>query len=277
VSSRIQSALERLFAKHRVVFWYDDKQELRNEFEDVTIDGVQKLEIQNNEFGIKHKLLREFPKQLFLVYKEDKQPEPLQNWLLDVELAHATFRTDQVAIWLSELELPNEFTDIVEQHIAFFDTAKSKAQAEKRKKTLKKLLNNEDTLSRIRLKMLAVCVGATQLADARVDVVLEALLSELVNSKQPLFNLIQQCRLDGFLWQQLDRLYCYTSEQPTVKDFAIELFKSCYSMGVYSSLSQSSLSQSSLNGDDHYLSSDALYSSMILPHSSGLVASDGVP
>ena len=169
--NRIQQALSQLFQKHRIVFWYDDKQELRDAFEDLSIEGVEKLEIQNNEFGIKHKLLRESPKKSFLIYKADKQPEPLQNWLLDIELANTTFRTDQVAIWLSELELPNEFTEIIEKHTAFFDTSKAKMQAEKRKTTLKKLLSNEDTLSKVRLKMLAVCVGATQLADARIDVI----------------------------------------------------------------------------------------------------------
>lgn len=246
--NRIQQALNRLFQKHRIVFWYDDKQELRDAFDALAIEGVEKLEILNNEFGIKHKLLREAPKQSFLVYKEDKQPEPLENWLLDIELANTTFRTDQVAIWLSELELPNEFTEIVEQHTAFFDTAKSKVQADKRKTTLKKLLSHEDTLSAIRLKMLAVCVGANDLADARIDVVLEALIAELVKTKQSIFALIQRCQLDNFLWQQVERFFAYHSDHPTVKDFAIELFKSCYSMGVNSPLS----------GDSIKLSSDAL-------------------
>lgn len=246
--NRIQQALSRLFQKHRIVFWYDEKQELRDAFEALAIEGVEKLEIQNNEFGVKHKLLREYPKQSFLIYKEDKQPAPLQNWLLDVELANTTFRTDQVAIWLSELELPNEFTEIVAQHTAFFDIAKAKVQAEKRKTTLKKILSNDDTLSKVRLKMLAVCVGATQLADARIDVILEALVAELVKPKQPLFGLIQRCHLDDFLWQQVERFYGYSNNQPTVKDFAIELFKSCYSMGV----------NSSLNGDGINLSSDSL-------------------
>lgn len=246
--NRIQQALSRLFQKHRIVFWYDDKQELRDAFDTLTIEGVEKLEIQNNEFGIKHKLLREAPKQSFLVYKEDKQPEPLQNWLLDVELANTTFRTDQVAIWLSELELPNEFTEVVEQHTAFFYTARARVQVEKRKATLKKLLSNEDTLSNVRQKMLAVCAGATQLADARIDVIMEALLAELVLAKQPLYGLIQRCQLDGFLWQQVERFYGYISEQPSVKDFAIELFKSCYSMGV----------NSPLGGDSIKLSNDAL-------------------
>ena len=235
MSSNIGTALERLFDRHRIVFWYDEKQELRTEFEALEMAKVEKLEILNNEFGIKHKILRESPKQQFLIYKEDKQPKPLENWLLDVELANTTFRTDQVAIWLSELDLPNEFTEVVELHPAFFDAGKAKVQTEKRKAALKKMLGQDDTISLVRLKMLAACVGATQSADARIDVVVESLLGELVNPKKPLFELIERCHLDGFLWQQLERFYDYRSDKPTVKDFAIELFKSCYFMGLNAS------------------------------------------
>ena len=246
--NRIQQALTRLFAKHRIVFWYDDKQELRDEYEALTLDGVEKIEIQNNEFGLKYRLLREAPKQSFLVYKEDKQPAPIQNWLLDVELANATFRTDQVAIWLSELELPHEFSEVVEQHAAFFDAAKAKVQVEKRKTSLRKILKRDDTLNVVRLKMLAVCAGANQQADARIDVILEALIGELIKPKQVIYRLMERCNLDGFLWKSLERFYGYRSEQPSIKDFAIELFISCYSMGV----------DSALNGSEIKLNSDAL-------------------
>lgn len=119
MTSRTSKALERLFAKHRIVFWYDDKQELREDFEGFELDGVKKIELQNNEFTVKHRLLRQEPKTNFLIYKEGKQPEPVKNWLYDVELAHTVFKTDQTAIWLSELELPSEFSEIVEQHCIF--------------------------------------------------------------------------------------------------------------------------------------------------------------
>lgn len=230
MSAQIVTALERLFDRYRIVFWYDEKKELRSTFESLALDKVEKLEIQDNEFGLKHRILRESPKQQFLIYKEDKQPEPLQNWLLDVELANTTFRTDQVAIWLSELELPNEFISIVEQHTGFFEGPK--AAAEKRKQALKKMLSQEDIQSQVRLKMLAACVGASQAADARIDIILEALLSELTKDKQPLLKLIEACGLTEFLWDRVSKAYDYVTDQPSVKDFAIELFKSCYYMGV---------------------------------------------
>ena len=88
MSSQIERALVKLFDRHRIVFWYDAKQELRDDFEALQLPGVEKLELINNEYGIKYKLLREQPEQKFLLYRECPQPADLDNWLLDVQLAH---------------------------------------------------------------------------------------------------------------------------------------------------------------------------------------------
>jgi uncharacterized protein (TIGR02687 family) len=234
MTSRISTALERLFAKHRVVFWYDDKQELREDFDGLELDNVTKVELNNNEFSLRHKLLREEPKTNFLVYKQGKQPEPVKNWLYDVELANAIFKTDQAAIWLSELELTSEFNDIVEKHTAFFEndvTNKgSKSQAltdsDNRKTTLKSLLEADDTHSRIRLKMLAVAAGAKQKGDARLDVILELLMAE--NAEGKAYKLIERSKLNQFLWQQVTNHYGYQCDSPSLMDFVYELFKFSY-------------------------------------------------
>lgn len=221
MEDRIAQALTKLFDRHRIVFWYDAKQELRDDFEALQLPGVEKLELTNNEYGIKYRLLREQPEQKFLLYREGPQPADLDNWLLDVQLAHGEFRTDQVAIWLSELELGPEFTDVVQAHAEFF-------QAIRRKDALKKLLKEDDTAGQIRLKMLAVCTGS----EPRMDAVVENLLQELADSRDEKIKLIARCSLDGFLWEQMTRCYGYKSDEPGIRDFAIELFKSCYAMTV---------------------------------------------
>lgn len=219
--SKIAQALTRMFERHRIVFWYDQKQELFSDFDELTLDGVEKIKIANNEFAIKYRVLREQPEQKFLLYREGKQPTDLDNWLLDVQLAHGEFRTDQVAIWLSELELGPEFTDIVQSHAEFF-------QAVKRREGLKELLKPDDTASKIRVKMLAICAAS----EPRVDEILESLLSELAEGRDEKIKLIERSGLADFLWKQLERRYGYTSTSPGIKDFAIELFKSCYRMGL---------------------------------------------
>ncbi|MEE4279807.1 MAG: hypothetical protein V2I82_15175 [Halieaceae bacterium] len=126
MEDRIAHALAKLFGRHRIVFWYDAKQELRDDFEALQLPGVEKLTLANNEYGIKYKLLREQPEQKFLLYREGPQPPDLDNWLLDVQLAHGEFRTDQVAIWQSERELGLEFTEMVQAHAEFFQAIKRK-------------------------------------------------------------------------------------------------------------------------------------------------------
>ena len=221
MSEQLQRALGRLFDRHRIVFWYDSGQELRADFDALALGGVEKLEIANNEFGLKRRILREAPKQKFLLYHHGPRPADEANWLLDVLLAHGELRTDQAAIWLSELGLGPEFGDLVSEHAEFFG-------AEKRKLALKAQLKPEDVPSRIRLKMIAVCAGA----EPRLDNVLEQLLQELADGREEKIRLIERCGLAGALWKQLEQSFGYRSDNPGLRDFVVELFKSCYAHGT---------------------------------------------
>jgi len=49
MSDRIALALQRLFEKHRIVFWYDTKHELRADFTALNLPGIEKIELVNNE------------------------------------------------------------------------------------------------------------------------------------------------------------------------------------------------------------------------------------
>lgn len=217
----IDTALKKIFERHRIVFWYDGKLEFRDDFESLSLSGVEKLELCNNEFAVKHRILREYPEKKFLLFREGPVPADLDNWLLDVQLAHGEFCTDQAAIWLSELDLGFEFSDVVQEHAEFF-------QAVRRKDALKKLMKPDDTAGQIRLKMLAVCTSG----EPRLDAVVEHLLQELADGRDDKVKLVYRCNLDGFLWDQMTRCYGYNSDEPGIRDFAFELFRSCYAMAI---------------------------------------------
>jgi len=221
MNTHIAEALTRHFERHRIIFWYDSKQELRADFESLDLPGITRLELRNNEYGIKYRVLRTEPDQKFLLYHDGPPPSDLDNWLLDVQLAHYEFRTDKVGTWLSELSLGLEFAEMIEAHAPFF-------QSTKRLDALKGVLKADDSSNMIQLKMLAVCVGS----EPRVDAILESLLQELAEKREDKIGLIQRCALDGLLWQQMDRHYSYRSNEPGIRDFVIALFKSCYAMGV---------------------------------------------
>lgn len=221
MNDRITQSLTKLFERYRIVFWHDEQRELRQDFTELALPDVVKLEIANNEYQIKYRILREAPDQKFLLYREGPRLDDMDNWLLDVQLSNGEFRTDQVSIWLSELDLGLEFADLIHAHEEFF-------KKNRRKEALKKLLKPEDTAGLIRLKMLAVCVGS----EPRMDTVLENLLQELSDERGEKFSLLVRCGLDSFLWEQMKRCYGYVSEASGIRDFVIELFKSCYIMGT---------------------------------------------
>ena len=173
MTDRIAASLERLFDEHRIVFWYDAARDMRGEFDAVELAGVTKVEIANNQFGLKHRMLRKEPKAKFLVFHDGPEPGNAANWLLDLQLATAVFRADQAGIWLGELGLPPQFESVVRDHMEFY---RSKARVAE----LKRLLHAADTLSQVRLRMLAVCAGA----EGGLDTVVEALLGELADGRE---------------------------------------------------------------------------------------------
>ncbi|MEA1966923.1 MAG: hypothetical protein U9N77_01695, partial [Thermodesulfobacteriota bacterium] len=79
MNSKLSPALIKLFKKHRIVFWYDSKKELRKDYEKLEFSDIEKIELNNNEFRIKHRILREESDKKFLLYHEGEAPSDLDN------------------------------------------------------------------------------------------------------------------------------------------------------------------------------------------------------
>ena len=214
---RITASLKRHFEEHRIVFWYDAARDMREDFDDIELADVTKVEIANNQFGLKYRMLRLEPKTKFLVYHDGPEPANVANWLLDLQLATAVFKADQAGFWLEELGLPQQFESVVYDHKEFY---RSKARVAQ----LKQLLHDVDTQSKVRLRMLAVCVGA----EGGLDTVVEALLGELAEGRDDAMRLIERSGLTDVFWKQVGNAYGYQPDQPDLEDFAITLFQSAY-------------------------------------------------
>jgi hypothetical protein len=224
---RIAKGLAHQFEHHRIVVWSDPTGEMREEFDAAVLPGVVKVRIANNEFGLKYRMLRAEPTASFLLYRDGTRPDDIDNWLLDIELAHGAFRADQIALWRADLALPERFDALLSVHREFF-------RAAKRLEKLKARLRNDDTETMARLRILAVSAGS----DGGLDTVLEALLSELAEGADEASKLIERVGLTDFLWKQAALNYGYRSDGPSVKDFALSLFKASYhaALGLESGL-----------------------------------------
>jgi len=218
----ITRGLQAQFERHRIVFWYDAKQELREAFDEVSLPDVAKIEIQNDEFSIKHRVLKQEPEQKFLIYKHGPEPEKLtDNWLLDVQMAHGVFQATQTQVLLAELGLDLGFADTLAAHEEFF-------RSKKRTEDLKAILDPEDDRISLRFKLLLIATGS----DQDIEGVVGSLFAEQANQSDEIQRLLKRCNLEAFLWDQLERRYGYVTEEPSISDFALELFKSCFLIAV---------------------------------------------
>ena len=219
MSDRVAASLARMFEEERLVFWYDADRDMRETFEALNLAGVEKVEINNNEFALKYHILRQEPDQKFLIYKHGPEPKMQDNWLIDVQLATTTFKADQAAIWVQELGIPTQYDAAVRDHMEFY-------RSQKRLDRLKQFEADKPSagVSEIRRKMLAVCVGA----DGDLDTVVEALLENLSQGKDAHLRLIERAGLTEFLWKTIANTYGYHVETPDLEDFAISLFQSDY-------------------------------------------------
>jgi len=149
----IQQRLKTIFQTQRLVFWYDDNEALKNEFEAIDLDDVTKLEIDNNEFGIKRQILSLQPTDKFLIYSATPVPQDEDNWLLDLNIANYIFSADKTSLILQNLGLDVSFKEFIGKFDKFFN---SKVRLE----ALKTLISDRESNGTLALKIMAVSIGS---------------------------------------------------------------------------------------------------------------------
>jgi uncharacterized protein (TIGR02687 family) len=228
--NKIEEALLKLFAKHRIIFWYDDKKQLENEFNELVLEGIDKLIVDNNQFYIKHLVNKDKCNNKFLLYFPDKKPAHADNWLLDIELAYYVFQTDQAALFAQEMELDYSFTDLINEHIEFFKN-------KERRVSLKELLGKDDDFQAIRYKMLSVLFSTENVS---LITFLQVHASACNDGNERYDRDLERYKLTGFYWREIARKYGYNPESPSIYDFLMEVFNNNYSQGTKTSIAKES-------------------------------------
>ncbi len=217
----INESLINLFSKHRIVFWHDNQYEMLEEFQELKLDGVEKIKINNNEFSIKYEVLKNKPNQKFLIYTNKSENNKQDNWLLDMQLYSGIYSADKVKIWMNELDLEPYFIDTVIEHKIFFNS-------EKRRKLLKEKITAEDNQNIFKRKMLFVITESEE----DIEGLIGKLFEESFLQKEDKLKLIKKCNLEKFMWKLFEEEYNYKISKPNINDFALQLFKSCFLFSI---------------------------------------------
>ncbi len=219
--NKIEEALIKLFSKHRIVFWYDEHQELREQFNELDLAGVEKRVVENDQFYIKYLVTKEKPTSQFLFYFPSRKPSNSDNWLLDLELANYLFQTNQEALFAQELELEYQYTELIAEHLEFFKNKERIA-------SLKGLLGKGDEHQAIRYKMLSVLFDTENLT---LTSFLQAHASAYNDGNERYDRELERYNLKTFYWKEISRIFNYSNDHGSIYDFLIEVFNTNFSLG----------------------------------------------
>lgn len=228
--SKIKESLFKLFESHRIIFWYDEKKELLEQYEELEILNVDKIHVDGNEFEIKYTVHKANPEKKFLLYFTGPKAANEDNWLLDLELAHHTFHTDQEAMFLQELGLVYHLKELVAEHIEFFKSKERKAK-------LKELLGDGDEHEDIRGKMLAV-VFSTDFVN--VNTFIQAHSANFIDGNDKFDKNLDRYNLRKYYWGKIKHQFNYISENPSIYDFLVEVFNKNFVYGDKNDLNKES-------------------------------------
>src|SRR6056297_2008176 len=218
--SKIQQSIEKLLEKHRILLWYDAEQSFTEEFKSLDLDEAEKAEVYGNEFEIKVQVLHEKPNQKFLLYLPKEKPADDENWLLDIELAHHVYHTDQEALYLQEVGLGYHYKQWISSHIEFFKNKERVA-------AFREIAKEEDGDRTLSLKLLQVVFNSETLSlDPFLRKYAAALVSE---THETIDRELERFNLRELFWQEVSRKYGYTHDDPSIYDFLLEAFQKNFS------------------------------------------------
>ncbi|MBP6870991.1 MAG: BREX-1 system phosphatase PglZ type A [Bacteroidales bacterium] len=219
-TNSINKSLQKLFLSHRIIFWYDEKQDFADHFRDMEIPEIEKILVSNDQFNVKNRLIRQEIDKKFLLYFSSPRPENKDNWLLDIELANYVFHTDQEALFLQELEMGYHLKEFIAEHLEFF-------KSKERREEFKELISSEDDLTTLRYKMLAVTFNCE---NAGLEALIMAHAATFIKGQQQTDKDLERFNLRQFYWNEIGRRFHYISDMPSIYDFLLDVFAKNFSL-----------------------------------------------
>lgn len=205
------------FEGARIVVWHDADGSYADELDGHVPVDVTVLRVADNEFALKHRILREDRMSKFLVYRAGRVPEDVGNWLLDLELTNGPiFTADRGALMGATLGLTGPgAAELVAQHARFFGDSRLVSR-------FRALLSPGDDLIVVRAKMCSALLGQKEHSFSELT---RALLIQYADGNDAGVEAIQKYELADFHWGGAEHIYGYASDVPTVAGFALWMFQ----------------------------------------------------
>jgi len=227
---RIIESLQSLFATHRLLFWNDADGEFESAVGSLELEGVTLIRVdQQSALQVKVQIEKS-PASRWLLYCAKPEPEPHQDWLLDLRVQGKAFYADSTSILLEDLGLTS-------QTLRGYLKERSKfLRAKDRVERLKRLIMSNDQAEDLDRKMLAVLVRADQ---PELFSILLKLFSAMVIDDEVSFDQtskswqeIQSNDLEPAFWALVKQEMGYAESDPSLRDLLFRILVSDFSRSL---------------------------------------------
>ena len=227
---KISDSLNGLFENHTIVFWHDVDGEFSNVIDSLLLDGVQLIRVDNQP-NLRIKMqIEAAPDQRLLLYSNEAEPEPPNDWLLDVRLRSRVFRADSASILLEDLGLTTlSLRSHIKERAKFF-------KAKDRVDRLKRLISSEDSADDIDRKMIAVLTRADlpelfSILQRIYGAYVIAGTAELSAQPKP-WQDIGNNDLEPAFWRLVQDQLGYIDPNPNLRDLLVRILVTDYFRGL---------------------------------------------
>lgn len=205
------------FDAGRIVVWHDPDGSYATELDTLAPGDVTVLRVADDEFTIKHRVLRDEPAAKFLIYRSGDVPEGVGNWLLDVELTYGpVFTADRGALLRSDLGLTAPGSEeLINRYPSFFDDAKLVTR-------LKALPLIGDDVTVVQAQMCAVLLNQKEHSFSELT---RTLLIQHSDGDTSGFAALASHGLADFYWRGASDIYGFTSQAPTMAGLVLWMFQ----------------------------------------------------
>lgn len=222
--NRIQNNLQTLFTDdrrwphngRRLVFWYDADGQFQESFDELNLEGIEKIQLADTPFYTKYRLLIEDPEQNFLLYAPFAEPAPIDNWLLDLQLGGLNFAADQAALLYADLGFHDRHLEtVIRQYPNFFNSNKRTA-------AIVAMQLAPDTTEKTLLLALLCAIAGLKVPDTSA-LIRHIFMKGLLESDNELWQEITRLLSAETFWQIAQDYFHFQDDKPSLKKLLTRL------------------------------------------------------
>ena len=199
----------------KLVFWYDEQGEFREDVESLELQNAKVLYLQpDQQFKTKYFLEREDRETNYLIYSPYPKPALRDNHLADMLLYSKEFFADRASMVTAELNIDERYKHVIQQHIKFF-------QSKERMQKFNDLELDSFTPNTIEIGLLSVL---SRCKTASFEEMLRCVLTDGSLEDNKFLSEFQRFDLLEAFWNQVELNLGYSDPKPSLMKLVMTMF-----------------------------------------------------